>query len=261
MPFIESTKIIHEEMLVLIEIFDKFCRERGIKYSLHGGTLLGAVREKGFIPWDDDVDITLMRSEFDKLQCCIEEIQQTPNVVCDFNTRQGPVIWLKRKNKPAVWIDIFIYDYITDNIIFQKLKILGLTFFLGITKSSETLKIAKQGAYKGWKYTVIYCLYNLGKLASMETKTKYLYKFASNCFLGNKKYIQRTNDQYAAFSLIVPKEVMEEYIDVEFEGKIFMISKYYEPVLISCYGMDYMTPKRSTQQQENAHNMYREAKK
>lgn len=51
---------------VLCDI-DHVCRANSILYSLTGGTLIGAVRHKGFIPWDDDIDIMLMRSEYDRL--------------------------------------------------------------------------------------------------------------------------------------------------------------------------------------------------
>jgi len=46
---------------------DKVCRENGLKYFLHAGTLLGAINFKGFIPWDDDVDISLFREDYEKL--------------------------------------------------------------------------------------------------------------------------------------------------------------------------------------------------
>ena len=62
---IEERKRIN---LDLLSYFDTVCRKNGIKYSLTGGTLLGAVRHKGFIPWDDDVDVFLTRQEYEKLE-------------------------------------------------------------------------------------------------------------------------------------------------------------------------------------------------
>lgn len=53
-------------MLEILKIFDAFCREHGLKYSLYAGSLLGAVRHKGFIPWDDDLDVCMSRSDYEK---------------------------------------------------------------------------------------------------------------------------------------------------------------------------------------------------
>lgn len=55
------------DMLDLLVEFDKFCEEHGLRYYLSGGTLLGAVRHKGFIPWDDDVDVNMPRPDCEKL--------------------------------------------------------------------------------------------------------------------------------------------------------------------------------------------------
>ena len=58
---------LHQVLLAAMKDIDKICREHGLKYYLHAGTLLGAMNHKGFIPWDDDVDISLMRADYEKL--------------------------------------------------------------------------------------------------------------------------------------------------------------------------------------------------
>jgi len=61
---LEELKLIQLDILMVI---DRFCRENNIRYSLGCGSMLGAVRHKGYIPWDDDIDIYLLRDEYEKL--------------------------------------------------------------------------------------------------------------------------------------------------------------------------------------------------
>ena len=63
--FTDDKKIQSELLNIMIEI-DRVCKILGIKYTLSGGSLLGAIRHKGFIPWDDDMDIAMTRDNYEK---------------------------------------------------------------------------------------------------------------------------------------------------------------------------------------------------
>ena len=59
----EDLKKLHEVQVEILKDIDKFCQEHNITYFLIAGTLLGAVRHKGFIPWDDDIDVCMPRKD------------------------------------------------------------------------------------------------------------------------------------------------------------------------------------------------------
>lgn len=64
--YLTPNEVKAEELAMIVE-FKDLCKRKGLRYSLAGGTLLGAVRHKGFIPWDDDIDLSMPRPDFDSL--------------------------------------------------------------------------------------------------------------------------------------------------------------------------------------------------
>ena len=76
---------IHSVLLEILKVVDKFCKEKGLRYSIAYGTLLGAVRHKGFIPWDDDIDILMPRPDFERF---VSEFGKEPGARyrCLYNT-------------------------------------------------------------------------------------------------------------------------------------------------------------------------------
>ena len=118
--------------LELLEEVDRICRKCNIKYNIIAGTLLGAVRHGGFIPWDDDADVALLRPEYEKFrQACKTELDTDRFYFQDHRNTKG-YRWgygkLRRKQtlflrenqehmpyKQGVFIDVFPLDGVPDN--------------------------------------------------------------------------------------------------------------------------------------------------
>lgn len=108
-----TLRLVQKANAKFIEQFDKFCEENQLKYWIDFGTLLGAIRHKGFIPWDDDIDIAMPREDYERL--ISEFITGFPNnhfeLIFENNKKNKCFIKLKHKLSENIFIDIFPYDY------------------------------------------------------------------------------------------------------------------------------------------------------
>lgn len=225
---------IHQILLQAALKFDEVCRRNGISYALHGGTLLGAERNNKFIPWDDDFDVSMTRSEYQKLQNVAKYFPDGYEL--DEKTMWFPRLVLRTENDLA-YIDILVWDYISSNKIMQKIKITVLRFFQGMLKTHIEYK----------RFNIIYkfllfVTHLLGKLLSQKIKIKIFNYICKNAFTGDKKFIHRSNDAYVGVSYIFDSSYMDEYCDIKFENHLFMVNKRYHEFLERNYGLDYLTP-------------------
>ena len=132
---IEHMECREIQMCILDEIA-RICKENGLRYYIACGTLLGAVRHKGYIPWDDDVDIIVMRDDYDKLITLLKDknvpkpewlevIDDTrKDYFCPFAkvTDNRTVIKMDRhKGDSGLWVDVFPYDGLPSSMPLAKI--------------------------------------------------------------------------------------------------------------------------------------------
>lgn len=239
---------VHAELLKLLLQFDAFCKEHGLSYSLQAGTLLGAVRHKGFIPWDDDVDISMPRPDYERLISCQDDLGDHMYLMLSEDSAFAyPFIKLctdeVRAQEPSyegyleenLWIDIFPMD--------------------GVPSSdSELAKIQKR----------INSAIRRNVWASVNHSNQPVYKRLIKILCGHflrfgdqKAHMLRVVDEVArnpgyenatrVSSLLggarhgwsIPKDGYEDMVEFEFEGHMLLAMGCWDEYLTKCYG-DYM---------------------
>lgn len=137
-----DTKTLRQVQLIQLEMLqevDRICKKCGIHYNIIAGTLLGAVRHGGYIPWDDDADVAMLREEYEKFRtACRTELDRSRFYFQDHRNTRG-YRWgygkLRRKNtlflrenqehmpyKQGIFIDIFPLDGVPDNYFLRSFK-------------------------------------------------------------------------------------------------------------------------------------------
>ena len=160
------TRSGHQEMLyAMLEDLDRVCRAHGIRYQLFAGTLLGAVRHKGFIPWDDDLDIVMLRPEYERFfeEAAPDLDPEKYYVQREFSEhwpmqfsklrRNGTACLEKYHPKDAgqhqgVYIDIFPCDPLAENPVVRNLQFLAAKVVIAKaldTRGYETGSLLKKG--------------------------------------------------------------------------------------------------------------------
>lgn len=95
-------------LAVLID-FDTICKQNNIRYWLDFGTLIGAIRHRGFIPWDDDIDLGIFRKDYERIMNVVNNNTVNPDICAEYNTT-GNFIKIKHRKSDLLFIDLFPVD-------------------------------------------------------------------------------------------------------------------------------------------------------
>lgn len=246
---LRNLQLIELEMLVEV---DRICRKYGIEYSLDGGTLLGAVRHKGFIPWDDDADVIFTRHEYAKFfRACRKELDTERFFLQDYRTdeeyrwgfakirRKGTELVRRgqehMKYRTGVYIDVFVVDHVPDGYLMRRFYY-GVNFCIRKVLYSELGMVAEKNTYMRMLYRLLYKL-------PKDTMFHIRNCFAALCNRKETELVSHLLYQYPSKETKygMPAKCFKQYRDLEFEGMQLRGFADYDTYLTLLYH-DYMTP-------------------
>lgn len=261
-------ELLRQVQLTQLEIANEIkrvCDENEIDYFMDGGTLIGAVRHKGFIPWDDDMDFGMIREQYEKfLTIAPEKLKKQYFLQTWYSdTGYGLPFAKVRKNETlyveeitekckchqGVFVDIFPYDYLPDNSSFRKKQKRILTFSKLIIRAKcgfRPVYASRKFELKRYLSFVPFRLLALVLPKRMITK---IYDSTAKKYNTEKSgclFVQGIS-KYAGFT--VEDKILRNLIELPFENTTFKAPIQYDEYLTNVYG-DYMTPPPETERSD-----------
>lgn len=247
----EELKKLQKKSLEILIYFKKFCDDHDLKFSLCGGTCIGAVRHEGFIPWDDDIDVFMLRDDYEKLKelwpkyadtekyvyCRTTKEYNYHNIAASIRDIDTTFINKHSVNDDivhGVGIDILPLDgYPTSKIkrIWQVFNTMIFSLFNAQRLPDNQGKIVRK--LSKLIFTVIKSPSLKYKLWSLSEKqlTKYPIK--------DGNYITQLLSGFTFMNLKYPKEIFEDVVYMNFEGHKMPVPAGYDQYLTMAFG-DYM---------------------
>ncbi len=244
---IDLTELKNIELNILKYVHN-VCTENGLRYFLCGGTLLGAIRHKGFIPWDDDIDIAMPRDDYEELLNLLNDnkkyIMLNPNnegyynnfaKIIDSDTELTHAGVLPIKNL-GVFIDVFPIDGMPDNESEYNSHFLKLH---KLRKRINSFAVPKPKIRKNmYLYFKKMWIYFDNKRRDLKTMQNKYVELAKKYEYDSSNMVYMSGGAYGKLEMF-PKNWVDDYIDVEFEGYMFKGIKQYDKYLRKLYG-EYM---------------------
>lgn len=265
----QNLQKLHCVLFEMLRDFKKVCNKYGIKYMLSGGSVLGAVRHKGFIPWDDDIDIMITRREYERFAKVLSSEFPDKYLLVEPLSKnyffKMPKMFLKNSKYTElalagtpdyhmIFLDLFIIEYVPNNIVLRKVK--GFIYDFAYKASSVCIDYLYPSQPIVDKMTTpeLQDYYSvrrrLGAFFSHVGGIKLYLKIADKVARSTRKSGWMGIPSGISYDREVFRSTLfEEVTDAEFEGELFPIPKDYDLYLSNLYGNDYMSvPEKNKRQ-------------
>lgn len=248
-----TLKHLQKLELMILKDFINICDENNIKYFMCGGSLLGAVRHNGFIPWDDDIDIIMFRSDYEKFveiynNNPLDKYELlTPENNSDYFLLFSKIIlkgtkfeewWDKQVDfNLGIFLDIFILDTAPSNKFIRKLHL----YKVRILNRLIAISALKYENYPKITQTILNSVHSIFKFFKISPN------YFKNKTIKSLKRYNETNSNYVfdvAATLFPPIHLKSDYTPpkkIKFEDISVNIPNNYDIILKRTYGNDYMT--------------------
>lgn len=236
---------IHAEILTVMDEVHRICTENKLRYFLTGGSLLGGIRHKGFIPWDDDLDIVMPRDDFNKFMELTKHSTGKFKLLYGTGYQYYPLYFMKYENtdtvfyegkewvkgkKPGIFVDIFPIDYSKGNLRvlnIQKRIICRLSDIIS-KKSGQSAELPNFGARA------------LYKLLPMRLLKNIRYAVAQLSVTNEAPYFANFGSQYNIEKQHFPIEKFGKGKLIPFEDRMYYAPIDPDFVLNRIFGSKYM---------------------
>lgn len=254
----EMLKSVQKVELEILLKFDSICKKYNIRYQLFSGTLLGAIRHKGFIPWDDDIDVCMLRDDYEMFlrKCDIQDLGETfflqtnitdPTSIIQFaklrknNTIFEPDNEVGSASHKGIYIDIFPLDNVKPYTKKGERQYKSFNFWYSIVTSSVKSRVLTASTLS--KKIIRWFFYIITKIVPKQYIDKKIQKILKQFNNEKTEYVNHLSNGTTGIRpkrFLMKRAVFEDMINVEFEGHFFPAPRDYDSVLSQSYG-DYMT--------------------
>lgn len=258
---------VKETQLKILDFVDSFCKENNIQYSLCGGTMIGAVRHKGYIPWDDDIDIFMPRPDYEKFCSTFNKESGDFSVINCFSDKQYFYAFAKVTDKKTkliepiydrtvknlgVYIDLFPVDGLPDD---SKKRVSYWKKMLAKRNFSTVVYKKRRPNLNVFQKITQRCFFHIFRILPANFFAKKINKFAMKNDFGSSEYVACSVFGYGRKEEML-KSVFDSFEDVDFEGRKFKALSGWKTYLTNLYGDFMMLPPKEQQVAKHSYKAY-----